>query len=91
MTSVERVMTYAQLTQEPGFTTRAQPPVSWPTKGDLSIKDLSLTYVEGGLRILKKSHLQSETEKKLACLVELDLENRPSWRHCLECLNQMET
>lgn len=54
MTSVERVMTYTQLTQEPGFTTRAQPPVSWPTKGDLSIKDLSLTYVEGGLRILKE-------------------------------------
>lgn len=53
MTSVERAMTYTQLTPEPGFTTRAQPPVSWPTKGDLSIKDLSLTYVEGGLRILK--------------------------------------
>ena len=54
MTSVERVMTYTQLTPEPGFTTRAQPPVSWPTKGDLSIKDLSLTYLEGGLRILKE-------------------------------------
>ena len=54
MTSVERVMTYTQLIPEPGFTTRAQPPVSWPTKGDLSIKDLSLTYLEGGLRILKE-------------------------------------
>lgn len=53
MTSVERVMTYTQLTPEPDFATGAQPPVSWPAKGDLSIKDLSLTYVEGGPRNLK--------------------------------------
>lgn len=65
MTSVERVMTYTQLTPEPGFTTRSQPPVSWPTKGDLSIKDLSLTYLEGGLRILKEVTLRIGDGEKI--------------------------
>ena len=65
MTSVERVLTYTQLTAEPGYSTKDEPPVSWPAKGDLSIKDLSLTYVDGGPRILKDITLAIRDKEKI--------------------------
>ena len=65
MTSVERVVMYTQLTPESGYSTRGGPPESWPAKGDLSIKDLSLTYVDGGSRILKDITLAIRDKEKI--------------------------
>lgn len=65
MTSVERVVTYTQLTPEPGHSTGAEPPASWPSKGDLSFQDLSLTYVEGSPRVLKDITLSIKDKEKI--------------------------
>lgn len=54
MTSVERVLAYAKIESEAGYSTKASvPPQSWPNEGSLVIRDLSLAYFDGGPRILK--------------------------------------
>lgn len=53
MTSVERVMTYAQLDPEPGYEITKQTPVGWPGKGSVTFKDVSLCYYQGGPTVLK--------------------------------------
>ena len=52
MTSVERVISYNALEAEPGYSTQNYPPESWPQSGSIAIRDLSLTYIEGGPRVL---------------------------------------
>ncbi|KAF8443446.1 hypothetical protein BGX38DRAFT_1095677, partial [Terfezia claveryi] len=41
LNSLERVNEYLQLKQETPATTENQPPASWPTEGDLKVRDLS--------------------------------------------------
>ena len=53
MTSVERVMTYTKLQPEPGYSISTRPPASWPEKGTVEVKNLSLVYYEGGKEVLK--------------------------------------
>ncbi|KAL9960115.1 hypothetical protein ACROYT_G033523 [Oculina patagonica] len=54
MTSVERVLTYAQLPPEPGYGTSNQHiPKGWPEKGLLTFEDVSLRYYADGPSVLK--------------------------------------
>ena len=54
MTSVERVFTYTEIDQEPGYSTEALPPKEWPTSGSLTLRNLSLTYLKGAPTTLNK-------------------------------------
>ena len=65
MTSVERVMSYTKLDSEAGYSTETRPPVSWPSEGSLTIKDLSLVYFEGGPRILKNINVHVSSKEKV--------------------------
>ena len=47
MTSVERVFSYTEIDPEPGYNTETLPPEAWPTAGSLTLRDLSLAYLEG--------------------------------------------
>ena len=64
MTSVERVMWYAALEAEPGYSTGTCPPASWPQRGDITISKMSLRYTKGGPQVLKDiSVLFADKEK----------------------------
>lgn len=65
MTSVERVLTYAKIESEPGYSTKAVPPKSWPHDGSLAIRDLSLVYFDGGPRILKDINFCVSSKEKV--------------------------
>ena len=57
MTSVERVMTYTKLDSEPGYKVQRLPPEQWPCEGNITFRDVSLTYYLGGPQVLKKINL----------------------------------
>ena len=65
MTSVERVMTYANIDSEPGYNTEDRPPESWPNEGSLTIKDLSLVYFKGGPRVLRDVCVHVPSKEKV--------------------------
>ena len=65
MTSVERVMAYSKIDSEPGYSTEGRPPESWPNEGCLNIENLSLTYFEGGPRVLKDISLHISSKEKV--------------------------
>ncbi|PFX22993.1 Multidrug resistance-associated protein 4 [Stylophora pistillata] len=66
MTSVERVMTYTKLDQEPGCEEDRQPPKDWPWCGSIVFRDVSLTYYPGGPQVLKKINLCIKGGEKIA-------------------------
>ena len=57
MTSVERVMTYTKLDSEPGYHVSQLPPEHWPSEGNITLRDVSMTYYPGGPQVLKKINL----------------------------------
>ena len=57
MTSVERVMKYTKLDHEPGYKVKKLPPEHWPSKGDITLQDLSMTYYPGGPQVLRNVNL----------------------------------
>ena len=65
MTSVERVMSYAKIGSEPGYSIETRPPQSWPDKGSLKIKQLSLAYHEGGPCVLKNITFNTCEKEKI--------------------------
>ena len=65
MTSVERVMTYTKLDSEPGYTVPRNPPEHWPNEGNITFKDMSLTYYPGGPQALKKINLNIKGGTKI--------------------------
>ena len=65
MTSVERVMAYTKLQEEPGYSTEVYPPGSWPQRGTITISNLSLRYIEGGPRVLKGINLFIADKEKI--------------------------
>ena len=65
MTSVERVVKFTQITSEPGYSTQVERPDSWPTKGNLSLKDVSLRYTEGSHRALKDITVDIKAKEKV--------------------------
>ena len=65
MTSVERVMTYTKLDSEPGYKVQRLPPEHWPCEGNITFKDVSLTYYPGGPQVLKKINLNIKGGTKI--------------------------
>ena len=65
MTSVERVITYTQLDSEPGYKVHRLSPQHWPHEGNITFKDVSLTYYPGGPQILKKISLNIKGGTKI--------------------------
>ena len=65
MTSVERVMTYTKLDSEPGYKVQRLPPEHWPLEGNITFKDVSLTYYPGGPQVLKKINLNIKGGTKI--------------------------
>ena len=65
MTSVERVITYAHIEQEPGYQCHHQPPESWPEHGRLQVKNLGLVYYNGGPEILKDVSFAADAAEKI--------------------------
>ena len=57
MTSVERVMTYTKLDSEPGYKVHRLPPDQWPHAGNITFRDVQLTYYPGGPQVLKEINL----------------------------------
>ena len=53
MTSVERVLAYANIESEPGYNIKTFPPYNWPSAGHVSFRDVSLRYYPGGPKVLK--------------------------------------
>lgn len=55
MTSVERIVEYADLPPEPPLESdeKDAPPKDWPRAGNLAFKSLSLRYIEHGGRTLR--------------------------------------
>lgn len=55
MTSVERIVEYAELPSEPPLESdeKNAPPKDWPQHGNIEFKSLSLRYAENGGRILR--------------------------------------
>ena len=65
MTSVERIITYTHLDQEPGSSNNHQPPDTWPQHGQVIITNLGLVYYEGGPKILKDLTFTIDRHEKI--------------------------
>lgn len=59
MTSVERIMEYAELPSEPPFESKPKyrPPPAWPTKGGISFEGLNYKYSDDGEFVLKNINM----------------------------------
>jgi ABC-type multidrug transport system fused ATPase/permease subunit len=53
MNSVERLVTYAELPAEGAATTPQDPPSSWPDRGEITFKNVEMSYREGLPLVLK--------------------------------------
>ena len=65
MTSVERIITYTHIKQEPGYECNHQPPQSWPNHGQVAVKNLSLIYYQDGPEILKGITFSVNSHEKI--------------------------
>ena len=65
MTSVERVMAYTKIESEPGYKEEQLPPEHWPHEGNITLKDVSLTYYPGGPQVLKNVNLEIKGGEKI--------------------------
>lgn len=67
MTSVERIVEYAEIQPEPPLESDASnaPPKDWPWAGNVAFKDLSLRYVENGARTLRNLSFHIEAKEKV--------------------------
>lgn len=53
MTSVERILQYTNLPREKLITSHNQPPPSWPSQGQLILKDVNMRYHKDDAPVLK--------------------------------------
>lgn len=67
MTSVERIVEYAELPSEPALESdeKDAPPKDWPKSGNIAFKALTLRYAENGTQILR--NLTFHVEAKVSC------------------------
>ena len=65
MTSVERVMTYTKLDSEPGYHVSQLPLEHWPREGNITFRNVSMTYYPGGPQVLKKINLNIKEGAKI--------------------------
>lgn len=66
MTSVERVLTYAQIQSEPGYgTSDPHTPEGWPENGSVIFKDVCLRYYADGPSVLKGISFDASSGEKI--------------------------
>ena len=65
MTSVERVLAYTSLHQEPGYTIKTLPPIGWPRNGHVSFKNVVMRYYPSGPQVLKNLTFEIQAKSKL--------------------------
>ncbi|XP_036338640.1 probable multidrug resistance-associated protein lethal(2)03659 [Rhagoletis pomonella] len=67
MTSVERVVEYAELPSEPALETRTSMllPQTWPSAGELRFKDVYLRYTEQGEPVLRGLNFAIQSMEKI--------------------------
>jgi len=65
MTSVERVISYTYIQQEPGYANRSQPPENWPENGEITAKNLGLVYYQSEPKILKDVSFTTHAHEKI--------------------------
>ena len=65
MTSVERVMAYANLDSDSGYSIERVPPTNWPHDGHVSFRNVVLRYYPGGPQVLKNLSFEIEGKTKL--------------------------
>lgn len=70
MTSVERIVEYAELPAEPPLESDSKnaPPKDWPQSGRIEFESLSLRYAENGHRILRKLTFDIDTKVSMISL-----------------------
>jgi ATP-binding cassette subfamily C (CFTR/MRP) protein 4 len=64
MTSVERVVEYTEVTPEPDDETK-RPPQSWPTKGTVEFKSVSMQYAPDEPMVLKELNFKVKSAEKI--------------------------
>ena len=65
MTSVERVLTYTTLDSEPGYGMETLPPKQWPSEGNISFRNVSLAYYQGGRHVLRNMNANIKGKAKI--------------------------
>ena len=65
MTSVERVMTYTKLDQEPGYEEEQTPLKKWPRRGSSVLRDISLIFYPGGPQVQRNINLNIKGGAKI--------------------------
>lgn len=66
MTSIERIMEYAELPSEPPLESdkKNAPPDNWPRFGNIEFKSLSLRYAENAHRVLRNLTFRIDAKVK---------------------------
>ena len=65
MVSVERLLEYSSLESEAAEITNVRPPADWPSKGDIEIKNLTLTYPRNQPPVLKEVSVHIKPGEKV--------------------------
>ena len=65
MTSVERVLAYTRLQEEPGYTIKPVPPIGWPGNGHVSFNNVVMRYYPSGPQVLKNLTFEIQAKSKL--------------------------
>ena len=65
MTSVERVISYANIDSEPGYSVQRKPPRDWPLEGRIEVKNMSLVYYSGGPTVLRDLNVSFSPAEKI--------------------------
>lgn len=67
MTSVERVMEYAELPSEAPLESepKYRPPNEWPSSGEIILSDLNFKYSENSNFVLKNLNLRIQAKEKI--------------------------
>ncbi|KAL3867282.1 hypothetical protein ACJMK2_044496 [Sinanodonta woodiana] len=65
MTSVERVLSYTHLEQEASKDGPHPPPADWPQSGEITLRNLSLSYTSDGPQVLKNISCSIKRKEKI--------------------------
>ena len=65
MTSVERVIAYTRIEQEPGYQNHFHPPENWPERGQIRVNKLGLVYYQNGPKILQDVSFHIDPNEKI--------------------------
>ncbi|CAH1983965.1 unnamed protein product [Acanthoscelides obtectus] len=63
--SVERILEYKNLPKEKQPEQPKEPPKDWPAKGEITFRNMGLSYVEGGTLVLKNLNLTINPKEKV--------------------------